>query len=123
MGDPSLQEQDGVSVPCFLKQFLIPLVRAGQQLQVLMKLLELCSSVFPGDHTYMDFLPCWSGFSSDHPFYASSITFNKGHIETMVIARNDYYKKMLEKLENLWTRLEFSYQQVTHCCIIIFYSF
>ncbi|KAJ0013232.1 hypothetical protein Pint_20915 [Pistacia integerrima] len=111
----TFREQDGVSVPCFLKQFLIPLVRAGQQLQVLMKLLELCNSVFPGDHTYMDFLPCWSGFSSDHPFYASSITFNKGHIETMVIARNDYYKKMLEKLENLWTRLEFSYQQVVPC--------
>ncbi|KAJ0078980.1 hypothetical protein Patl1_23692 [Pistacia atlantica] len=30
----TFREQDGVSIPCFLKQFLIPLVRAGQQLQV-----------------------------------------------------------------------------------------
>ncbi|KAK2976400.1 hypothetical protein RJ640_008110, partial [Escallonia rubra] len=34
-------EQDGIAVPCFLKDFLVPLLRAGQQLQVLMKLLEL----------------------------------------------------------------------------------
>lgn len=116
----SIQERVGVSIPCFLKHFLIPLIRAGQQLQVIMKLLELCDCVFPGDHTYMDFLPCWSGFSSNHPLYTSPMTFGKENIKTMVIARNSYYEKMQEKLEGLLSKLEISYQQVPHFCISIF---
>ncbi|KAK1586607.1 hypothetical protein Q3G72_004193 [Acer saccharum] len=107
-----MRERNGVSIPCFLKHFLIPLVRAGQQLQVLMKLLELCNCVFSADHTYIDFLPCWSGFSSNHLFSASPITFKKENIEAMVIARNSYYEKMQEKLDNFLTKLEFNYQQV-----------
>lgn len=101
------QERDGVSIPCFLKEFLVPLVRAGQQLQVLMKLLELCTYVAFGDHTYEDFLPGWSGFSSNLPF-----TFSKENIEAIVLVRDNYYKMMQEKLENLLTKLEFRYQQV-----------
>lgn len=101
------QERDGVAIPCFLKEFLVPLVRAGQQLQVLMKLLELCTHVAFGDHSYEDFLPCWSGFSSNLP-----LNFSKGNIEEMVLARDNYYKRMQEKLENLLTKLEFRYQQV-----------
>ncbi|XP_022731919.1 uncharacterized protein LOC111286290 isoform X3 [Durio zibethinus] len=112
----SITERDGAAVPCFLKDALIPLVRAGQQLQVLMKLLELRKCVDPGDHTYSDFLPCWSGFAGSNPFYASSITFGKENIETLVLMRNGYYERMQEKLENLLTGLEFSYQQViSHC--------
>ncbi|XP_015873298.2 uncharacterized protein LOC107410385 [Ziziphus jujuba] len=103
----SVRERDGVSIPCFLKEFLVPLVRAGQQLQVLMKLLELCTYVAFGDHTYEDFLPGWSGFSSNLPF-----TFSKENIEAIVLVRDNYYKMMQEKLENLLTKLEFRYQQV-----------
>ncbi|KAF3439512.1 hypothetical protein FNV43_RR17790 [Rhamnella rubrinervis] len=102
-----MRERDGVTIPCFLKEFLVPLVRAGQQLQILMKLLELCTYVAFGDHSYEDFLPCWSGFSSNLP-----LTFSKGNIEEMVLARGNYYKRMLEKLENLLTKLEFRCQQV-----------
>ncbi|THF98185.1 hypothetical protein TEA_014657 [Camellia sinensis var. sinensis] len=108
----TIRERDGVAVPCFLKDFSIPLVRAGQQLQVLMKLLELCSHIGTVNHTYEDILPCWSGFSSDHPYYASPLTFNQGSIEAMVLARNDYYKRMLEKLDTILTKLEIRYQQV-----------
>ncbi|XWS52751.1 hypothetical protein CRYUN_Cryun11dG0099100 [Craigia yunnanensis] len=112
----SITERDGAAVPCFLKDVLIPLVRAGQQLQVLMKLLELRKYVDSGDHTYSDFLPCWSGFSGSNPFYASSITFGKENIEALVLMRNSYYERMQEKLENFLTGLEFSYQQVvSHC--------
>ncbi|KAL7202889.1 hypothetical protein ACSBR1_034362 [Camellia fascicularis] len=108
----TIRERDGVAVPCFLKDFSIPLVRAGQQLQVLMKLLELCSHVGTVNHTYEDILPCWSGFSSDHPYYASPLTFNQGSIEAMVLARSNYYKRMLEKLDTILTKLEIRYQQV-----------
>ncbi|XVF74370.1 hypothetical protein PTKIN_Ptkin13bG0105200 [Pterospermum kingtungense] len=112
----SITERDGVAVPCFLKDVLIPLVRAGQQLQVLMKFLELRKYVDPGDHTYSDFLTCWSGFAGSNPFYASSITFGKENIEALVLMRNNYYERMQEKLENLLTGLEFSYEQVISCC-------
>lgn len=112
----SITEREGAAVPCFLKDVLIPLVRAGQQLQVLMKFLELRKYVDPGNHTYSDFLTCWSGFASSNPFYASSITFGKENIDALFLMRNSYYERMQEKLENLLTGLEFSYEQVISCC-------
>ncbi|XP_039065159.1 gamma-tubulin complex component 6-like [Hibiscus syriacus] len=112
----SITERNGAAVPCFLKDVLIPLIRAGQQLQVLMKLLELRKYVDPGDYTYSDFLPCWSGFAGSNPLYASSITFGKENIEPLVLMRSSYYERMEQKLENLLTGLEFNYQQViSHC--------
>ncbi|KAA8543954.1 hypothetical protein F0562_021869 [Nyssa sinensis] len=102
----TIREQDGVAFPCFLKDYLIPLLRAGQQLQVLTKLLELCNHVGTGSCSYADILPCWSDFSSTCPSYASPMTFNKGSIEAMVVARNNYYKMMLKKLESLLEKLE-----------------
>ena len=109
----SPQERDGVSIPCFLRDYSIPLVRAGQQLQVLMKLLEFCIYVVTKDLTYEDLLPCLNEFSSDHSANACPITFNKVEIEARVLARANYYKKMQEKLESVITKLEFRYQQVT----------
>nr|XP_011463187.1 PREDICTED: gamma-tubulin complex component 6 isoform X2 [Fragaria vesca subsp. vesca] len=108
----TIRERDGVPVPCFLKDILIPLLRAGQQLQVLAKLLQLCTFVAPTNHTYETFLPCWSGFSSNCPSYASPLTFSKGNIEAMVLSRECYYKKMQDRLQILLTELEFKFQQV-----------
>ncbi|XP_062015511.1 uncharacterized protein LOC133732069 isoform X1 [Rosa rugosa] len=108
----TIRERDGVPVPCFLKDFLLPLFRAGQQLQVLAKLLELCTFVAPKNHTYESFLPCWSGFSSNCPSYASPLSFSKGNIEAMVLSRECYYKRMQDQLQNLLTELEFRFQQV-----------
>uniref|UniRef100_A0A2N9EPG6 Gamma-tubulin complex component n=1 Tax=Fagus sylvatica TaxID=28930 RepID=A0A2N9EPG6_FAGSY len=112
---PSIREQDGVAVPCFLKDFLVPLVRAGQQLQVLMKLLEMYIYVATGDHTHEDFLPCWSGFSSSYLSSASPVSFSKVNIEAMVLARDSYYKMMQEKLEFLLTKLKFRHEQLVPC--------
>ncbi|PON59178.1 Gamma-tubulin complex component protein [Parasponia andersonii] len=109
---PSFKVRDGVTIPCFLKDHLVPLIRAGQQLQVLMKLLELCTYVASNDHSYEDLLPTWKAFSSNHSPNDCPITFTKENIETRVVARGNYYKRMLEKLENLLTKLEFRYQQV-----------
>ncbi|XP_058778579.1 uncharacterized protein LOC131652661 isoform X2 [Vicia villosa] len=104
--------RDGVSVPGFLKELLVPLVRAGQQLQVLLKLLELCIDVAAGKHSCDDFLPCWSGFSSNSLPYFSPLTFSKDIIGNMVLARESYYKRMNEKIESLLSSLEVRYQQV-----------
>lgn len=108
----SIKECNGAGIPCFLKDYLIPLVRAGQQLQVLMKLFELCKYVTLGNNSYMDFLPCWSGFSGNHPVYATPITFSKGNIEALVLTRKSYYERMQEKFEPLLDKLEFSYHEV-----------
>lgn len=104
--------QDRVAVPCFLKDFFIPIVRAGQQLQVLKKLLELCNYVGPEEYTCEDLLPSWRGYLSSHLFSASPLTFSKGYLEAMVIARNNYYENMLEKIKNLSSKLEFRHRQV-----------
>ncbi|KAJ8766798.1 hypothetical protein K2173_008352 [Erythroxylum novogranatense] len=104
--------RDGVAIPCFLKDFLSPLVRAGQQLQVLKKLFELCNHVAPADYTFEDFLPCWDGYAGSHFFCPSTLTFNKQGLEAMVLARDIYYKKMLQKLEILLLKLEFRHRQV-----------
>ncbi|XP_023748929.1 uncharacterized protein LOC111897208 isoform X1 [Lactuca sativa] len=108
----TIREEDGVSVPCFLKEFLIPLFRAGQQLQVLIKLLEFSDGVGSWNRTYEDFLPYWSKISSSHLSHASHMAFSKEGIEKMVLARRDYYKIMMEKLKNQLPNLEFRYHQV-----------
>lgn len=105
------EERDGVAVPCFLRHYLIPLLRAGQQLQVLIKLRELCKFA-ADDHIHEDVLPSWNGFSSYHPTYATSLTFNKVKLESMVTARSSFYTRMQKKLENILTKIEIRYQQV-----------
>lgn len=111
--DCSYQVRSGVSLPSFLKDFLAPIIRAGQQLQVLIKLFEFCKYIAPGINTYDEFLPCWKGFSD--PSYTSPLTFSKGSIEELVLGRNSYYNKMQEKLEEISAKLEFRYHQVMQC--------
>ncbi|KAF5816289.1 putative gamma-tubulin complex component protein [Helianthus annuus] len=108
----TIREQDGVYVPCFLKEFLIPLFRAGQQLQVLIKLLEFSDGVGSWNRTYEDFLPYWSRMSSSRLSHAFHMDFNKAGIEMMVLKRRDYYQIMMEKLKNHLPNLEFKYHQV-----------
>ncbi|KAK9066272.1 hypothetical protein SSX86_013593 [Deinandra increscens subsp. villosa] len=108
----TIREEDGVLVPCFLRELLIPLFRAGQQLQVLIKLLELSDGVGSWNRTYEDFLPYWSRKSSYHLSHAFHLDFSKEGIEMMVLKRRDYYRMMMEKLENHLPNLEFKYHQV-----------
>ncbi|XP_022153772.1 uncharacterized protein LOC111021210 isoform X2 [Momordica charantia] len=106
------REREGVPIPCFIKELLLPLLRAGQQLQVLVKLLELGTSVATAECTYDDFLPCWTGFSSNHVCFEPVISFSKENVEARVTERDIYYERMQKKLENLLTRIEFRYEQV-----------
>ncbi|KAK7269258.1 hypothetical protein RIF29_21979 [Crotalaria pallida] len=117
--DASIRVRDGVPIPAFLKDSLVPLVRAGQQLQVLLKLLGLCIHV-TGDHSSDDFLPCWSGFSTNTSSCSSPLTFSRDVIEALVLARECYYKRMNEKIESLLSSLQVRYQQVTHASIPYF---
>lgn len=92
---------------------MVPLFRAGQQLQILMKLLELSDNVGSWDHIYEDIFPFWKGLHSNFLPNASPLTFNKEGIEAMVLARNEFYRQMMEKLENLSMKLNFRYLQVS----------
>ncbi|KAL2536001.1 indole-3-acetaldehyde oxidase [Forsythia ovata] len=107
----TIRVRDGVAVPCFLEEFLIPLFRAGQQLQVIMKLVELCNNANANDNSHEGIFPCSIGLSTEYPWFAFPLTFDKGTIETMVLARASYYQQMLEKIVNILTKFEYSSQQ------------
>ncbi|KAF8396318.1 hypothetical protein HHK36_017933 [Tetracentron sinense] len=114
----TIKERNGVAVPCFLEELCLPLFRAGQQLQVLIKLLEMCNYVSTEDHTYDEILPFWSGSSSEHPSYLSSVTFDKRNIEGLVLARKSIYNRMKEKLGTFLKRFDIRYQQVNCSCFL-----
>ncbi|KAK4419711.1 Gamma-tubulin complex component 2 [Sesamum alatum] len=109
---PTIRVRDGAAIPCFLEECLVPLCRTGQQLQVILKLLELSSSVGASD-TLEEILPCLVGLSNEHLWFAFPLTFDKGTIETLVPMRASYYQQMLEKIENILTKFDFSFRQAT----------
>lgn len=110
---PSIKER-GVSIPCFLKDVNQPLLRAGQQLQVLIKLLDMCNCVTTTDKNYgrgsqllnlEDILPYWNGSISEHISCLFPLTFSRRDIEAKTLKRETMYRMMQEKLENLLPRL------------------
>lgn len=106
------QVREGV-LPLFLEDCLLPLFRAGQQLQIITKLLEFCDSFGPFNGIHEELLPgIINGFASEFPSFRSSLLFEKGTIETMVVSRNSYYQRMLEKVDNVFTKLEFRFREV-----------
>ncbi|EOA23415.1 hypothetical protein CARUB_v10016596mg [Capsella rubella] len=94
----TVREREGRFVPCFLNGLLVPILRAGQQLQVITKLLELCNLPASGHKKYTDLLPCWTYYSTSTPGCPSPLVFSKLHIEVMIKKRDDYYRRMQEKL-------------------------
>lgn len=97
---------------------MVPLVRAGHQLRVLLKLLELCIPVATGHHSSEDFLPCWSGFSNSGAYF-SPLTFSRDDVEAIVLARDSYYKRMNEKLEGLLFNFEIRHHQVINPLVLV----
>lgn len=121
------QVRDGVTLPCFLKEFLIPLLRAGQQLQVVVKLLELCNSLGTCNATHEQILPFLEDFPSEYPIFASALTFNRGNMENMALARKSYYESLQGNVDNILAKnFDFVSQQVItsqkHSCFHFFYS-
>ncbi|KAK6164020.1 hypothetical protein DH2020_000884 [Rehmannia glutinosa] len=108
---PTIRVRDGAAVPCFLEECLVPLCRTGQQLQVIMKLLELSNNVGTCD-THEEILPSLVSLSSEYPWFAFPLTFDKGTIEMMALVRASYYQQMLEKIGNILTKFDFTSQQV-----------
>ncbi|KAF5187359.1 Gamma-tubulin complex component [Thalictrum thalictroides] len=118
----SIRVREGVSVPCFLENYCLPLLRAGQQLQVLIKLLQLCECVPAGDQAYVDVLPYWNGSSGFCLSTMSPLTFSKVKLEEMVLSRENMYKTMQEKLQILIARLDNKYRPISSSvmpCLIV----
>ncbi|CAN4120090.1 unnamed protein product [Withania somnifera] len=108
----SVRVREGV-LPSFLEDWLLPLFRAGQQLQIIMKLLEFCNTFGPFNSIHEEFLPGIHGFSSEFPSFRSSLLFEKGAIKTMVVSRNSYYQRLLENIDNVFTKSEFRFREVS----------
>ncbi|KAL8055684.1 hypothetical protein ABFX02_04G071400 [Erythranthe guttata] len=109
---PTIRVRDGAALPCFLEECLIPLCRTGQQLQVIMKLLDLSNHVGTC-HTHEEILPSLVGLSNEYPWFAFPFTFDKGTIKTMSLVRAGYYQQMLDKIETIITKFDFSFQQAS----------
>ncbi|XP_018675476.2 uncharacterized protein LOC104000382 isoform X3 [Musa acuminata AAA Group] len=120
-----IKEQIGISVPCFLKDVHRPLVRAGLQLQVLVKFLSLFNFDFVGrsanSHCNLanieEILPCWVGMSTDSAFLSNSLTFCKQRIEALICQRQNIYQMMLEKLQVFFSKSDIRYERMNHMVI------
>ncbi|XP_020579862.1 uncharacterized protein LOC110024312 isoform X2 [Phalaenopsis equestris] len=101
----SIKERSGVSVPCFLKDVCHPLLRAGQQLQVLLKMLDLSDLFLSGEYIHSDLLVLreifsfWVDSSSRLDFLSNPLNFDLNVVEDLIQKREVKYRNMLEKLQ------------------------
>ncbi|XP_062183615.1 uncharacterized protein LOC133887670 isoform X2 [Phragmites australis] len=106
-----LKGRNHVSAPCFLKEICHPLLRTGQQLQVLMKLLNSCNlSVTGGDAYSSRNIICLEGvlpwFDMSIESSVNSFTFSKSSVEAVTYQRDAMYKLMMEKLQHFFSSVE-----------------
>lgn len=102
------QVREKVAVPCFLSAMSTFLYRAGQQLQVVQRMLEICSLSANG-LTYDEIVPC---FACNLPSFTPVLSFRKKDLEAMVNQRNSFYEMLQSKLEKFSVKLHVRYDQV-----------
>ncbi|XP_058105806.1 uncharacterized protein LOC131249199 isoform X2 [Magnolia sinica] len=131
LSEASIKEGDGVAVPCFLQDIRLPLLRAGQQLLVLVKLLDMCNfATVAEDHSYRpgahfssplsnleDVLPYWNDPSNKPIACSSPLTFSKRNIEAMILKRETVHRMAQEKLKRLFPRLCIRCRQISSSVI------
>ncbi|XP_078430855.1 spc97 / Spc98 family of spindle pole body (SBP) component [Wolffia australiana] len=114
-----VKERHHTMIPYFLKPVLTPLLRAGQQLLVLMKLQELRNFSVTRNLLYRelasleDVLPCWSDSSYDSSASFFELTFNKKDAEAMMQKREIMYEVLQEKLKIYFENLDVGLQSTT----------
>lgn len=107
---------EDVAVPCFLKDVCRLIFRAGQQLQLLVKMLEFFDCHFTGIDSCSEkpfscsglsnlevILPFWN--RSSHKVFYSSLSFRKQCIEGLVAKRNIMYNVMEERCNRFFLEL------------------
>ncbi|XP_006652651.2 uncharacterized protein LOC102701165 [Oryza brachyantha] len=106
----SLKGTNHVSAPCFLKDICHPLLRTGQQLQVLMKLLESCTLSDTGGGAasrsiiHLEEILPW--FVTSMESSMNSFTFSKSRVEAIICQRDAMYKSMIQKLHHFFSNVE-----------------
>jgi gamma-tubulin complex component 6 len=105
------QGRNHVSAPCFLKEICHPLLRTGQQLQVLLNLLKSCNLSATGGDAYpshniihMEGVLPW--FDTPIESSMNSFTFSKSSVEAVTCKRNAMYKSMMDKLQHFFSNVE-----------------
>ncbi|KAJ3696133.1 hypothetical protein LUZ60_001510 [Juncus effusus] len=96
-----VMERKNTTLPCFLSNSSQPIIRAGQQLNVLIKLLNLCNISDFGGTKLENILPCWFSGSHKNTFQLNSLIFSKERIEVLVSKREDLYKNLSNKLQSV----------------------
>ncbi|OEL35942.1 hypothetical protein BAE44_0003035 [Dichanthelium oligosanthes] len=122
-----LKGRNHVSAPCFLKEICHPLLRTGQQLQVLMKLLKLCNLSATGGDAYpsrniihMEGVLPW--FDTPIESSMNSFTFSKSSVEAVTCKRDAMYKLMMEKLQHFFSNVKVELNYTAFISSIYFFS-
>lgn len=116
----TLKVRDGVSVPCFLKHVSTPLLRAGQQLQVLTrmfqtamfgnKISQFLSTCMPSAAlTQLSSLEAILGssayFSNESALHEPVLVYSKSKLEELIQKREKENLQMLERLDKIFVGL------------------
>ena len=121
------QERDSTSVPCFLKDVRCPLIRAGHQLEVLVKLLNACNFAVIAESESCnladleDILPFWVHTANNSTSLLNKLTFSRKGIRSLLHKREIIYEAVLEKLQKFFANLDVRYQKMHHT--VKFFSF
>lgn len=117
---PSIKVRHGVSIPCFLKHVCTPLLRAGQQLQVLIRLLEITETrteipLFISSSTagaascqlsnLEAILDSRSYFLNEDASSEPVLVYSKSKLQDLMQKREEANRQMMEKLGNLFADL------------------
>ncbi|XP_031475147.1 uncharacterized protein LOC116247245 isoform X2 [Nymphaea colorata] len=113
---PPYEIHEGVALPCFLKDVCGLIFRAGQQLQLLVKMLEFFDCQFIGIDNYGEKPFSYSGLSnlevilpfwncSSHEVFYSTLSFSKQSIEGLIAKRKAMYSVMEEQLNRFFLEL------------------
>lgn len=112
-----VQEQ-AIAVPCFLEDVRKPLLHTGLQLQVLIKMLNICKwninntsdciNSFSSPLESEEVLPYMCDyFSWDKPC-SSALLFGREAINTMILKRKKAFSLLWKKLEMFFSRMDFA---------------
>ncbi|ONK74272.1 uncharacterized protein A4U43_C03F4550 [Asparagus officinalis] len=119
----SIKERESSSIPCFLKDVCRPLIRAGQQLEVLEKLLNVCNFSVLEDYEYChladleDVLPGRVGMLSNTAPFLNQLTFSRKGVQALLLKREIMYEAAVKELQIFFTNLNLSYQRRHHSVI------
>ncbi|KAI5066435.1 hypothetical protein GOP47_0019059 [Adiantum capillus-veneris] len=108
------QVKTSVSAPCFLEDVCTPLIRSGQQLQVLSKLVEAgaadaanntTSCISNGFRILESALKAWTELADDSSVFSLSLIFNKEKLNELEEQRKQKRHVLMQEFDLLFSNL------------------